>query len=77
MNKLILSLGNIFDIDSINQQINLTLEAAILVTLVSLGLGVFLSLIYLFTHRKNGFMQRHLRNLFPLTLLQLKQRLEV
>ena len=56
MNKLILSLGNIFDIDSINQQINLTLEAAILVTLVSLGLGVFLSLIYLFTHRKNGFM---------------------
>ena len=56
MNKLILSLGNIFDIDSINQQINLTLEAAIVVTLVSLGLGVFLSLIYLFTHRKNGFM---------------------
>ena len=48
MNKLILSLGNIFDIDSINQQINLTLEAAIVVTLVSLGLGVFLSLIYLF-----------------------------
>ena len=47
MNKLILSLGNIFDIDSINQQINLTLEAAIVVTLVSLGLGVFLSLIYL------------------------------
>ena len=56
MNKLILSLGNIFDIDSINQQINLTLEAAIVVTLVSLGLGVFLSLIYLFTHRKNGFI---------------------
>ena len=56
MNKLILSLGNIFEIDSINQEINLTLEAAILVTLVSLALGVFLSLIYLFTHRKIGFM---------------------
>jgi hypothetical protein len=56
MNKLILSLGNIFEIDSINQEINLTLEAAILVTLVSLALGVFLSLIYLFTHRKSGYM---------------------
>ena len=56
MNKLILSLGNIFEIDSINQEINLTLEAAILVTLVSLALGVFLSLISLFTHRKSGYM---------------------
>jgi hypothetical protein len=56
MNKLILSLGKIFEIDSINQEINLTLEAAILVTLVSLALGVFLSLIYLFTHRKSGYM---------------------
>ena len=56
MNNLILSIGNIFEIDSINQEINLTVEAAILVTLVSLGLGLFLSLIYILTHRKSGYM---------------------
>ena len=56
MNNLILSLGNIFQIDEIREQITLTVESAIIVTLVALALGVFLSLIYIFTHRKSGYM---------------------
>lgn len=56
MNNLILSLGNIFEMDAISQEINLTVEAAILVTLVSLVLGVFLSFIYILTHKKSGYM---------------------
>lgn len=55
MNKLILSLGNIFEITNLNE-INLTVEAAIIVTLVSLALGIFLSLVYIFTHRKSGYL---------------------
>ena len=56
MNNLILSLGNIFEMDALTQQINLTVELAILVTLVALALGIFLSVIYIFTHRKCGYM---------------------
>lgn len=56
MNNLILSLGNIFQIDEIREEITLTVEAAIIVTLVALALGVFLSLIYIYTHRKSGYM---------------------
>ena len=55
MNNLIYSLGNIFDPENLNI-IDLTVERAIIVTLVSLALGIFLSLIYIFTHRKNGYM---------------------
>ena len=55
MNNLIYSLGNIFDPENLNI-IELTIERAIIVTLVSLALGVFLSLIYIFTHRKSGYM---------------------
>ena len=56
MNNLILSLGNIFQIDEIREEITLTVESAIIVTLVALALGVFLSLIYIYTHRKSGYM---------------------
>lgn len=56
MNKLILSLGNIFEINKVTQEINLTIKAAMIISMVALGIGVFLSLIYIFTHRKSGFM---------------------
>ena len=55
MNNLIYSLGNIFDPNNLNI-IDLTVERAIIVTLVTLALGVFLSLIYIFTHRKSGYL---------------------
>lgn len=55
MNNLIYSLGNIFEINNLNE-INLTAEAAIIVTLVSLVLGLLLSVVYIFTHRKCGYM---------------------
>ena len=54
MNNLILSLDNIFEFNDFAGEINLTVESAIIVTLVSLALGVLLSLIYIFTHRKTG-----------------------
>lgn len=59
MNKLILSLGNIFDfIENIkgDMEINLTVQTAIIVTAVALGLGILLSIVYIFTHRKNGYL---------------------
>lgn len=57
MNKLILSeIGNIFDLDPITQEINLTPEIAIIVTAVALVLGLFLSLIYIYTHKKSGYL---------------------
>jgi hypothetical protein len=56
MNNLIYSLGNIFDPNNLNI-IDLTVERAIIVTLVTLALGVFLSIIYIFTHRKSGYLQ--------------------
>ena len=55
MNNLIYSLGNIFEISNLNQ-ITLTVESAVLVTLVSLVLGLLLSIVYIFTHRKCGYM---------------------
>ena len=56
MNNILLSLGNIFEIDSLNNEINLTIKAAMIVTLVALGLGIFLSFVYIFTHRKSGYL---------------------
>lgn len=60
MNKLILSLGNIFEFlkDATGDvtEINLTVKAAIIVTAVSLVLGIFLSIVYIFTHRKSGYL---------------------
>jgi hypothetical protein len=57
MNNLLLSgIGNIFKMDPITQEIELTVESAIIVTAVALLLGVFLSVIYILTHRKTGYM---------------------
>ena len=58
MNKLLLSLGNIFEFERFNNdlEINLTIKSALIVTLVALFLGLFLSVIYIFTHRKSGYM---------------------
>lgn len=54
MCNLILSLESIFEITTTG--IELTVENAILVTLVALVAGVFLSLIYIFTHKKSGYL---------------------
>ena len=59
MNKLILSLGNIFefiDKPQVDMEINLTIKSAIIVTAVALVLGVILSIVYIFIHRKNGYL---------------------
>lgn len=57
MNNLLLSgIGNIFEMDPITQEIELTVENAIIVTAVALLLGVFLSIIYILTHRKSGYL---------------------
>ena len=55
MNNLVYSLGNIFEINNLNE-INLTAETAIIVTIVSLILGLLLSVVYIFNHRKSGYM---------------------
>ena len=54
MNNLILSLESIFEITATG--IELTVENAIYVTLVALIAGVFLSLVYIFTHKKSGYL---------------------
>ena len=54
MNNLILTLESIFEITA--SGIELTINNAIEVALTALVAGIFLSLIYIFTHKKSGYL---------------------
>ena len=54
MNKILLSIESIFEY--INGSIQLDIGKVILAIVMSLGLGVAMSLVYIFTHRKSGFL---------------------
>ena len=54
MNKILLSIESIFEY--INGSIQLDIGKVILAFVMSLGLGVAMSLVYIFTHRKSGFL---------------------
>lgn len=52
-NLILLSLNNIFDTEGI---IEITLEKALLVMFITFLLGLVLSVVYIFTHRKMGYL---------------------
>ena len=54
MNKILLSIESIFEY--INGSIQVDIGKVILAIVMSLGLGVAMSLVYIFTHRKSGFL---------------------
>lgn len=56
MNNLLLSLGNIFDIDPITGALKITYQDIITLIPTALLVGIFLSVIYIFTHRKSGYL---------------------
>jgi len=55
MNKILLSFESIFDFESVSNTIEFTFGNAIIVIASALILGLVLSVVYMFTHRKTGY----------------------